>query len=227
MSSPQVLVIDDDVAILEITKRTLEEEGYSVTTFEKGVEALSRVKEREPDLVVLDVMLPDLDGFEICREIRKFSNLPIILLTAKSDTVDVVVGLESGADDYVTKPFEMKELIARIRSVLRRIRAHEERKVIRLEDLEIRPEEGTVTKGEISISLTKTEFLLLCTLVSHPGRVFSREQLLNEVWGYDYFGDGRIVDVHIRRLRAKVEDDPSRPAVVLTARGLGYKAQEI
>lgn len=227
MAGQRVFVVDDDLAILEITKRTLEEDGYSVTTFPAGAEALTKVKEHEPDLVILDVMLPDLDGFEVCRQIRRFSNVPIILLTARSDTVDVVVGLESGADDYVTKPFEVKELTARIRSVLRRIRTHEERKVIRLEDLEIRPEEGIVTKGGDPVSLTKTEFLLLTTLVSAPGRLFSREHLLREVWGYDYFGDGRIVDVHIRRLRSKVENDPSKPELVLTVRGLGYKARDV
>lgn len=219
----RILVVDDDAAILEITQRALEAEGLPVTVCADGDEALRMVRAEVPTLVILDVMLPSRDGFEVCREIRKFSLVPIILLTAKTDTVDVVVGLESGADDYVTKPFEPKELVARIRSVLRRVRARADEKVIRLGPLEIRPEEGIVLRNARSLSLTKTEFLLLCTLARSPGRIFSREQLLQDVWGYDYFGDARLVDVHIRRLRTKVEDEPSAPALIQTVRGLGYK----
>lgn len=226
MSRPKILLADDDSAILEITARSLNAEGYAVETTIDGEDAVKRVRGAAPDLLLLDVMLPGMDGFEVCREVRKFSNVPIILLTAKTDTVDVVVGLESGADDYVTKPFQMKELVARIRSVLRRLRAQHDKQVVSLGDLEIRPEEGIARKKGVEISLTKTEFLLLCSLASSPGRVFSREQLLNDVWGYDYFGDGRIVDVHIRRLRGKVESDPSSPQIILTVRGLGYKASE-
>jgi DNA-binding response OmpR family regulator len=172
-------------------------------------------------------MLPGKDGFEFTREIRRTSNLPIILLTAKTDTIDVVVGLESGADDYLTKPFEMRVLLARIRSLLRRAQADdEEPSVLRVGALEIRPEEGIARRDDEPLSLTRTEFRLLTTLASKPGRVFSREQLLSEVWGYDYFGDARLVDVHIRRLRTKVEDDPHNPAIIQTVRGMGYKVAE-
>lgn len=219
----RLLLVDDDEAILEITRRSLEAEGYRVETATGGVEALGAVRAHPPDLLVLDVMLPGRDGFEICREIRTFSNLPIILLTARSGTVDVVVGLECGADDYVSKPFEMRELVARIRSLLRRMRSRDREAIVRSGPLEIRPEEGVVLKDGKDVPLTKTEFRLLCTLAGSPGRIFSREQLLQEVWGYDYFGDGRLVDVHVRRLRAKVEEDPANPRWIQTVRGLGYK----
>jgi DNA-binding response OmpR family regulator len=222
----RLLVVDDDEAILEITKLSLEGEGYRVQLCRDGDDAIRLVRERAPDVLVLDVMLPGRDGFEVCREIRKFSNLPIILLTAKTDTVDVVVGLESGADDYVSKPFEMRELIARIRSLLRRARTKTQDEVILIGDLEIRPEEGTVAKGGKPISLTRTEFHLLCALAARHGRIFSREVLLQQVWGYDYFGDARLVDVHVRRLRGKIEADPSNPTLIQTVRGMGYKLVE-
>jgi DNA-binding response OmpR family regulator len=153
--------------------------------------------------------------------------MPIILVTAKTDTIDKVVGLESGADDYVTKPFEMRELLARMRALLRRAQAQDEtQRILRVGPLEVRPEEGVVRRDGEPISLTRTEFRLLTTLASRPGRVFSREQLLSEVWGYDYFGDARLVDVHIKRLRAKVEPDPHEPVIIQTVRGMGYKVSE-
>ena len=219
----RVLVVDDDESILEITKLSLEGEGYRVALCTDGEQAIELVRDRPPDVLILDVMLPGRDGFEVCREIRKWSNLPIILLTAKSDTVDVVVGLESGADDYVAKPFEMRELIARIRSLLRRTRREGAPKSVFAGRLEIRPEEGIVTKDGQPVPLTRTEFHLLCALASRPGRIFSRELLLQQVWGYDYFGDPRLVDVHVRRLRGKVEEDPSNPSLIHTVRGMGYK----
>jgi DNA-binding response OmpR family regulator len=171
-------------------------------------------------------MLPDIDGFEVCREIRRSSDVPIVMVTARDDTHDIVAGLEAGADDYLTKPFAPKELSARIRALLRRSRAVDAGAPhLRFGDLEVIPDEGTVRVAGTEVHLTKTEFRLLVELASNPGRVFSREVLLERVWGYDYFGDGRLVDVHIRRLRTKVEADPANPRHVVTVRGLGYKLQ--
>jgi DNA-binding response OmpR family regulator len=171
-------------------------------------------------------MLPGIDGFELCRSIRRTSDVPILMVTARADTHDVVAGLEAGADDYVTKPFQPKELSARIRALLRRARSTgPNRNHLRFGDLEIIPDDGVVRRDDQEIHLTKTEFRLLCELASASGKVFSREQLLDRIWGYDYFGDGRLVDVHIRRLRTKVEHDPANPRHVLTVRGLGYKLQ--
>jgi DNA-binding response OmpR family regulator len=167
-----------------------------------------------------------MDGFEVCRSLRRSSDVPIIMVTARTDTYDVVAGLEAGADDYVTKPFVPKELAARIRALLRRARSSDSSpSSMVFGDLEIRPEAGEVLVSGNLIPLTKTEFRLLCELAGSPGRVFSREQLLDRVWGYDYFGDGRLVDVHVRRLRTKVEADPAHPRYVVTSRGLGYKLQ--
>ena len=226
--SQRLLVVDDDRSIREIMKMSLEEEGYLVDTAEDAEEALEAIRRNAPDLLILDVMLPGMDGFELTREIRRNSSLPIILLTAKTDTIDKVVGLESGADDYVMKPYEPRELLARLRALLRRVQSDDgdALRVFRVGPVEIRPDEGVVRKHDQHVSLTKTEFRLLVTLAEKPGRVFSREQLLTEVWGYDYFGDARLVDVHIKRLRTKIEDDPHDPKIIQTVRGMGYKVSE-
>lgn len=207
---------------------SLEDEGYEVeeaATGEEAVEIHARALGDHPfDLIVVDIMLPGMDGFECCRELRKVSSVPIIMVTARTDTHDVVAGLEAGADDYVTKPFEPKELAARIRALLRRARTGETGLVaLDFGDLEILPEAGVVRRAGEEVHLTRTEFLLLCELAANSGKVLSREQLLERVWSYDYFGDGRLVDVHVRRLRTKIEVDPSDPRHVLTVRGLGYK----
>lgn len=224
MAAPVVLLVDDDASLREIVGMALEDEGYGVRTAESAEEAVKLLERDDPDLLILDVMLPGRDGFELCREIRTKSLVPILMLTAKTDTVDVVVGLESGADDYVTKPFVTKELVARIRALLRRTRTPgpPARKII-VDDLEILPEAATVTKRGEPVHLTKTEFKLLLAMASRPNQVFTREVILQQVWEYDYFGDSRLVDVHIRRLRAKIEDDPREPAIIQTVRGIGYK----
>lgn len=224
MAGSHILLVDDDARLREIVGMTLEGEGYQVTAAESAERAMAHLDGREPDLLILDVMLPGKDGFELCREIRTKSDVPILMLTAKTDTVDVVVGLESGADDYVQKPFVTKELVARVRALLRRARvADRAPATIDVGDLRIEPEAATVTKRGDLVYLTKTEFKLLCALASRPGQVFTREFLLESVWEYDYFGDSRLVDVHIRRLRAKIEDDAGAPALIQTVRGLGYK----
>jgi two-component system, OmpR family, response regulator MtrA len=224
VSAPSILLVDDDARLREIVSMALEDEGYGVRTAASAEEASEILDGLEPDLLILDVMLPGKDGFELAREIRTRSSAPILMLTAKTDTIDVVVGLESGADDYVTKPFVTKELVARIRALLRRARATESvARSITVGELEIVPEAASVTKKGEPVHLTKTEFKLLLALASRPNQVFTREVLLQQVWEYDYFGDSRLVDVHIRRLRWKIEDDPRNPQIVQTVRGLGYK----
>jgi len=222
----RILSVEDDERIRMAVKLALEDEGWTVDEAANGEEALARFTRSPTDVVLIDIMLPDIDGFEVCRAIRRNSDVPIIMVTARDDTHDVVAGLEAGADDYLTKPFAPKELSARIRALLRRVRATDPMSPhLRFGDLEIIPDEGVVRRAGRDIHLTKTEFRLLVELASSPGRVFSREVLLDRVWGYDYFGDGRLVDVHVRRLRTKVEADPANPRHVVTVRGLGYKLQ--
>ena len=218
-----VLLVEDDEGIRASMRLALESEGYSVSEADSTEEALPAFAARPPDVVLVDLMLPGADGFEFCKAVRRTSDVPIIMVTARADSHDVVAGLEAGADDFVTKPFVMKELTARIRASLRRAREPRSNAPMTVGDLEIRPDEGTVLLGGAEVPLTKTEFRLLCEMAAAPGRVFSREALLDSVWGYGYFGDVRLVDVHIRRLRTKVEPDPSQPQHVLTVRGLGYK----
>lgn len=222
-----ILTVEDDERIRQAVKLALEEEGWDVTEASTGESAMDSFTDNPPDVVLIDINLPGMDGFEVCRQLRRESDVPIIMVTARADTHDVVAGLEAGADDYMTKPFAPKELSARIRAMLRRSRNAEQGNMQRVKvgELEISPEEGMVTQGDDEVHLTKTEFKLLCELASQPGKVFSREVLLERVWGYDYFGDGRLVDVHIRRLRTKVEPDAASPRYVVTARGLGYKLQ--
>ncbi len=222
----RILTVEDDERIRTAVKLALEDEGWKVQEAATGDDALDRFNQEPADVVLIDIMLPDIDGFEVCRRIRKVSDVPIIMVTARDDTHDVVAGLEAGADDYLTKPFAPKELSARIRALLRRVRTMDPgTSHLRFGELEIIPEEGVVRRGGREVHLTKTEFRLLVELASSPGRVLSREVLLERVWGYGYFGDGRLVDVHVRRLRTKVEADPANPRHVVTVRGLGYKIQ--
>lgn len=220
-----VLIVEDDPSIREVTALGLREAGYRVTTAADGREGLLRARRDQFDLVILDIMLPSLDGLEVCREIRKTSGMPVLMLTARSDTVDVVVGLESGADDYVTKPFEMPELLARVRALLRRVGAGPSEGAIGVGPLEIDPDGHSVRKRGDEVSLSATEFRLLLELARRPGQVFTRELLLERVWNYEYLGDSRLVDVAVQRLRAKIEDDPANPALIRTVRGVGYRLE--
>ena len=219
----RVLLVEDDPSIREITELGLRNAGFRVTASGDGREALIHFRQEPFDLVILDLMLPTLDGYEVCREIRKTSRVPIVILSAKSDTVDVVVGLELGADDYVTKPFELAELVARARAALRRASAAPADPVITVDDLEIDPGGFRVRKQGQDLELTATEFKLLHELAGRPGQVFTRELLLERVWNYEYLGDSRLVDVAVQRLRAKIEEDPKNPALIRTVRGVGYR----
>lgn len=222
----RILTVEDDERIRTAVKLALEDEGWTVVEADNGEDALELFARQPTDVVLIDIMLPGIDGFEVCRTIRRTSDVPIVMVTARADTHDIVAGLEAGADDYLTKPFAPKELSARIRALLRRARSSDPGSThITIGDLEIIPEEGVVTRDGEQVHLTRTEFRLLVELASSPGRVFSREVLLERVWGYGYFGDGRLVDVHIRRLRTKIEADPANPRHVVTVRGLGYKLQ--
>ena len=220
-----MLLVEDDASIREVAALGLKGAGFRVTTSGDGRDGLTRARHDPFDVVILDVMLPSLDGFEVCREIRKESRVPIVMLTARTDTIDVVVGLESGADDYVTKPFELAELVARVRAVLRRSSAEPAETAISVGGMEIDPASFLVRKDGRDLSLTATEFRLLLEMARRPGQVFTRELLLQRVWNYDYLGDSRLVDVAIQRLRGKVEDDPAHPAVIKTVRGVGYRLE--
>ncbi len=222
----EILIVEDDERIRQSLRLALEEEQYRVAEVGSAEEAMEAFGRRPAQLVLIDLMLPGLDGFDLCRDLRRSSDVPIIIVTARSDSHDVVAGLEAGADDYVTKPFVPKELSARVRALLRRVRVGEMGgQALRFDDLEIQPDAGIVRRGGEEVTLTKTEFRLLSELAASPGRLLSREILLDRVWGYGYFGDGRLVDVHVRRLRQKIEDDPSHPRHLVTVRGLGYKLQ--
>ncbi len=221
-----LLFIEDDDGIRLALRLALEDEGYTVHEAANGADGLTRFGEHEVDLVLLDLRLPDMSGFDVCRAIRAESIVPIIIITAQTDTHDMVAGLEAGADDYVTKPVVPKELAARIRALLRRVHLLESSalpKSVKLGDIELRREQGIVLKRGDELSLTKTEYRLLCEFADHAGAVLSRDQLLERVWGYEYLGDSRLVDAHVRRLRLKVEDQPDDPQLIVTARGIGYR----
>jgi two-component system, OmpR family, response regulator MtrA len=219
----RVLVVDDDLALAEMLGIVLRTEGLDVEHAADGSAAMAALREYRPDLVLLDVMLPGIDGLEVCRQIRAESGVPIVMLTAKTDTVDVVVGLESGADDYVVKPFKPQELIARVRARLRRDGDIEPERLT-IGDLVIDVAGHLVTRGGRPLALTPLEFDLLVALARKPWQVFSREVLLEQVWGYRHAGDTRLVNVHVQRLRSKIEHDPEHPEIVVTVRGVGYKA---
>jgi DNA-binding response OmpR family regulator len=223
--SRRMLLVEDDVAVQRVLTLALREEGFDVTVASNGADALEHLARDAVDVVLLDLMLPDVDGLEVCRKVRQTSDVPLIIVTARSDSHDVVAGLEAGADDYVVKPFVAKVLAARVRALLRRAgtSGEAEPSAITIGSLEIRPAEALVLRDGEAVALTRTEFQLLVELAHRLGEVVSRADLLQRVWGYDYLGDGRLVDVHVRRLRGKVERDPSNPRHLLTVRGLGYK----
>lgn len=224
----KILVVDDEKPISDIIKFNLTKEGFEVETAYDGEEALERVEEYNPDLMILDLMLPKKDGLEVAREVRKTHDMPIIMVTAKDTEIDKVLGLEMGADDYVTKPFSNRELVARVKANLRRrdlsqkANEDDENKNITIGNLVIMPEAYIVEKNGEKIELTHREFELLHYLAQHMDQVMTREHLLQTVWGYDYFGDVRTVDVTVRRLREKIEDNPSSPTILVTRRGVGY-----
>lgn len=228
MSNELVLVVDDEKTLVKALSFNLEKEGFRVEQAYDGEEALKKVFEIKPDIVVLDLMLPEVDGFEVCRRIRKKLEVPIIMLTARSEDIDKVLGLELGADDYLTKPFNSRELVARIKAILRRstVRDEEARKLIQIGKLQVDLLQHRVRLGEQEVGLTSKEFALLSFLAANAGNVYSREQLLEQVWGYDYYGDVRTVDVHIRHLREKLEKDPGNPELIITVWGTGYKIRE-
>ncbi|MGH3739522.1 MAG: response regulator [Micromonosporaceae bacterium] len=219
----RVLLVEDDASIREIVALTLQRAGLRVTTAVSGREGLLRAQRGTADLVILDVMLPELDGLEVCRELRRSSRVPVLMLTALTDLVDVVVGLESGADDYLRKPFEPAELVARVRALLRRGTAPVEPSAIAVGGIVVDAGTHTVRKNGDPVALTATEFRLLYELARRPGQVFTRKMLLDLVWNYDYLGDSRLVDVAVQRLRSKVEDDPRHPRLIHTVRGVGYQ----
>ena len=221
----RILLVDDEPLILKGLRYTLEQEGYEILTAADGEEALQVFFEQQVDLVLLDVMLPKMDGIQVCQRIRESSNVPILMLTAKGEDMDKILGLEYGADDYMPKPFTILEVKARIKTVLRRAgspAANEEKKLIRVHDMEVNIVNRSVTLGGKEVRLTAKEFDLLQLFITNRGKVFSRETMLETVWKYDYMGDARTVDVHIRRLREKIERNPAQPEFIFTKWGVGY-----
>ena len=220
-----ILLVEDDRRIRTSLRLVLEDEGNTVDEADSAEAALEALERRPAEVAIVDLMLPGMDGFELCRRLRASNDIAILILTARADSHDVVAGLEAGADDYMVKPAVPKELSARVRALLRRSARPSGPASLVFDDLEILPDAGVVRVGGNEVSLTKTEFGLLCELAQNPGRILTREVLLDTVWGYGYFGDGRLVDVHVRRLRTKVEADPAHPRHIVTVRGLGYKLE--
>jgi DNA-binding response OmpR family regulator len=224
---PRILVVEDDASLRDTLRYNFERSGYEVTTASSGRQALDSARHYKPDAIVLDVMLPELDGLEVCRELRRDSAVPILMLTARDDEVDKIVGLEIGADDYMTKPFSVRELLARVKVLLRRVNmmqaAPTTGKVLELDSVRVDINQRRVTRNGEPVHLKLKEFELLAFLMQEPGRVFTRDQLLNNVWGYDFVGDSRTVDVHVRWLREKLEESPSQPVLIETVRGVGYR----
>jgi two-component system OmpR family response regulator len=230
MAGSKILVVEDDQTLLSALKYNLTKEGYSVVTAADGAQALEVARSAQPGLVILDIMLPGINGFEVCRILRREMAVPILMLTAKNEEVDKIVGLEIGADDYMTKPFSMRELLARIRAMFRRAEMVEwkpasKEALVRVNDLEVDIARRRATLGNLMLNLTPKEFDLLVFLARNKGLVFSREQLLEKVWGYEYAGDTRTVDVHIRWLREKIEVEPGKPERLVTVRSVGYKLE--
>jgi two-component system alkaline phosphatase synthesis response regulator PhoP len=231
MYSPKILVVDDETYIVELVKFNLEKEGYRVIVAFDGMHALEMVKEENPHLILLDIMLPGIDGLEVCRTLKQdlnYNTIPIIMLTAKGDEFDTVLGLEMGADDYIKKPFSPREMVARVKARLRALKILEAEKAVGkrifvVKDLIVIPDKYEAFLGEEKLELTPKEFELLTLMASNPGKVFTRESLLEKVWGYEYSGDTRTVDVHIRHLRQKLRDDSSFPLYIETVRGVGYR----
>ena len=225
MDKKKILVVEDEKAISDILVFNLQREGYDTLAAYDGAEGLRCALEEAPDLILLDVMLPEMDGFEVCRRVRAEKDTPIIMLTAREEETDKVMGLELGADDYITKPFSMRELMARVEANMRRTYAGEDREKAEAPSgggLRVSKDNGMVYKNGHPLELSAREFDILCFLSAAPGRVFSREELMEQVWGYDYYGDLRAVDVAIRRLREKIEDEPASPRYIITKRGMGY-----
>ena len=230
MAIDKIVIVEDDPNLLATLKYNLQKERYDVVTAVDGAEAVETARKEKPDLIILDVMLPIMNGFEVCRILRKDMTVPILMLTAKAEETDKIVGLEIGADDYMTKPFSMRELLARMRAMLRRTRMTipeltDETAILSIKDLEIDPARHRASLRKTALNLTPKEFDLLAFLARNRGFVFNREQLLEKVWGYDFAGDTRTVDVHIRWLRQKIEANPQKPEYLITVRGTGYKLE--
>ncbi len=224
MPEATILVVDDEPSILNVVQAYLQQEGFTVHTAADGPTALQAARTHRPDLIILDIMLPGMDGLEVLQRLRQESDVYVLMLTAKAEETDKVIGLMIGADDYLTKPFSPRELVARVKAILRRGRGSgRDDSILDFGDLRIDPEARQVWKNDALIELTPIEFDLLLALARHRGRVLSREQLIEQVWGYDYYGDERVVDVHIGHLRKKVEDDPANPQRIVTVRGAGYR----
>ncbi|MBU3154693.1 response regulator transcription factor [Clostridium estertheticum] len=226
MAEEKVLVVDDEEHIRELIKFNLEKNGYKVICADNGIDAVKLAKEQAPQLMLLDLMLPGMDGLDVCKEIRKDSNMsgmPIIMITAKGEEIDKIIGLELGADDYITKPFSVRELVARVKAILRRTTMKIVEKTFKIGNLVIDFGKHEVLKSEIRIDLTLKEFELLQILIKNKGRVMTRDFLLDKIWGYEYVGETRTVDVHIRHLRQKIEEDDKNPVYIQTIRGIGYR----